>query len=109
MAVRKKPSARTERRANERALASLVARREKLASLEHGGAPERPLEVMSASLVEPRALAFGCLRCDAIAGALDEHRAETIAGHALRVVVVRCRLCGMRRTLFFRVAAALDN
>ena len=64
---------RSKRREVMRDLEKLAATREKLAALEPGGGPERPLEVSSASQVEVRATGLACLRCDG-ALRLVEHR-----------------------------------
>lgn len=98
----KKKSARAERRERERALDKIHRQREKLAALEPGGSPERPLEVESASLVEPRSAAEPCLRCG---GEMKnaEHRAESIDQRRLRVAVARCARCGHGRTFYFRL------
>lgn len=104
MAQRK--SARNQRRARERAQAKLVARRQRLAALEPGGSPERPLDVESASLIEVRAEATPCLRCEG-RPRVDEHRAETAGEQRLRVVTVRCSRCGEQRIFYFRIVPRL--
>jgi hypothetical protein len=96
----KKTSARAERRALDRDARKLAERREKLAELSPGGAPERPIEVASASLVDPMARAARCARCEG-AVKLEEHAAE----RGLRVARVTCTTCGARRSLWFRIAA----
>ena len=106
--MRKPKRPRTARRVSQRKLDKLVRDREKLASLEPGGSPERPLEVTTASLVEPRALAHRCLRCDN-ASRLVDHDAVLHDDRLLRVVTLRCDRCSAERTLYFRVVAALLN
>lgn len=100
---KKKPSPRNERRAAERDAEKLARDREKLARLEAGGTPERPLDVDSASIVEPHALSMRCLRCDG-ANRLVEHTAETVGGARLRAVRLSCGRCGTPRTVWFRIA-----
>jgi hypothetical protein len=98
----KKPArARTQRRIDERRLAHLVRDKERLARLEQGGSPERPIVVSSASVIETHARSMPCPQCD---GALrvDEHAAN----EGLREVHVQCVTCGARRTLYFRMASA---
>lgn len=95
-------SARTERRARERAAGKLARQRQLLARLEAGGSPERPLELASAAQVEPRAENEPCLVCDGAVRTV-EHRAETVDGRRLRVALVRCPKCGAERTLYFRL------
>ena len=98
MSAGKRP--RTVRRELERDLAKLADAKEKLARLEPGGDPARPIEVPSASVIELRAESHRCARCD---GELRVH--EHRAGHGTREVELRCKACGTRRVLWFRVAA----
>jgi len=106
--MKKKPktSARAERRSAARASEKLVLARQKLARLEPGGAAERPLVVESASVVEARASGEACLACGARVRVVD-HSVETSAGQRLRVVRVRCLVCGSDRTFYFRIGATL--
>ncbi|MBX7197522.1 MAG: hypothetical protein K1X94_36085 [Sandaracinaceae bacterium] len=97
MAARKRP--RAERRQNDRDVAKLVEARTKLARLEAGGDPARPIEVPSASVIEVRALTHRCLACD---GELRVH--EHRAAHDLREVELACKRCGRRRVLWLRVS-----
>ena len=108
MAGRRKLSPRAERRALARAADKLGHAREKLAKLEAGGAPERPIDVVSASQVEPIALSAQCLRCEAPVR-VEEHAAETIEGRRLRVVCVICPQCAAQRTLYFRIVGGELN
>ena len=96
---------RTERRAAERAAAKLARSSEKLARLEAGGAPERPIDVSTASVVEPHARSAACAQC-AREGTLrvESHEARIVAGERLRVVSVSCSACSARRDLYFRIA-----
>jgi hypothetical protein len=106
--AKKKTSPRNERRAAARDADKLARDREKLARLEPGGAPERPVDVESASQIEPHALAMRCLRCDG-ANRLVEHAAETVDGARLRAARMACARCGAPRTLWFRIAAHLPS
>jgi ribosomal protein L44E len=99
---------RTERRAEARAASKLAHDRERLAAIEPGGAPARPVDVESASQVEPHALAFECLRCGG-PNRLDAHEAVTVAGDRLRVASLRCARCGARRQVWFRIAPNLPS
>ncbi len=99
---------RTARRADARASAKLGDARERLARLEPGGAPERPVEVESASVVEPRALALGCARCGE-ALRLEAHDAVHSERGALRRVHGRCKSCGAERDVWLRIAARLPS
>lgn len=104
----KPKSARTARREAERAAAKLYKQRVALAALEPGGAPDRPLEVESASVIESRAEAFECLRCNGRVRTLD-HRAEVVGERRLRVAVVRCASCATERTIYFRLGTVLPS
>lgn len=106
MAKKKRPvSARGERRALEREVEKDAARRDKLATLLPGGAPERPIEVSTASLVEPTARGQRCVRCEGEVR-VESHDARSIDGVPLRVVTVACAACGHQRALYFRIVSA---
>lgn len=83
--------------------ASFMAARERLASLEPGGSAQYPMNVVSASQIEVRALSMPCLRCDG-PYRLDEHTAEQFGRRQIRVIREHCGHCGARRTVFFQVA-----
>jgi hypothetical protein len=108
MRSKKRPSARAERRAMARAAEKVARDRERLARLEAGGTPERPVEVESASQIEPHALALPCVRCEG-ANRLDEHAAVTVDGERLRTVRMTCARCGTRREVWFRLAPILPS
>jgi hypothetical protein len=95
--------ARTERRAAERAQEKVVRAREKLASLEPGGAPERPIDVTTASVIEPHARSLGCARCGEQPVRVAEHEAHREGGRHLRLVRVACPRCGAERGIYFRI------
>ena len=80
----------------------------RLAALEVGGAPERPLEIASASLVETRAERDGCLRCGTRTR-VGEHQAVLLGGERLRVARTECSQCGEQRTFYFRIVPAAPN
>ena len=61
--AKKKLSPNATRRAAARAREKLADASEKLAKLEPGGSPANPLELESASLVEPHARGTRCVRC----------------------------------------------
>ena len=103
-----KPRGRAQRRAAERAEAKLARARERLADLEVGGSPGRPIEVESASQVETDARARPCTRCGA-EGHVAEHTAETIDGARLRLARMRCPRCGAERVYYYRLGSALPN
>jgi hypothetical protein len=95
-------SARSARRRLERGAEKLERERERLFELSPGGNAERPLSVKSASVVETRALSVVCPRCDGPHEIL-EHAAVLVGSERLREARLRCRRCGTRRSLFFRV------
>jgi hypothetical protein len=99
---------RTLQRTLSRVQEKLAGTRQKLAAIEDGGSPQFPLEVESASLVEPRAEALPCPRCE---GPMRcrEHAAEAIEGDPLRIVHLTCRSCGSERTVYFRIRPHLLN
>lgn len=108
-----KKRARTERRVVERDAVKLAKARLELAALERGGSAERPIEVSSASIVEPHALKLECVVCGGVTR-LEEHAAmapidEGGGRRSLRVVRVRCSRCGVPRELFFRIGTTLAN
>ena len=101
----KKRPERTARRAAERAARDLVRDREKLAALSPGGTRERPIEVDSASVVEPRIRSLACPQCQGQYRVVD-HRS---AASGIREVDVRCDQCGTPRTLWFRLVSNEPN
>jgi hypothetical protein len=104
----KKPRARAKRRETERDLTKLQAARERLFELTTGGAPERPLAVSSAAVIEAQAESAPCPRCE---GKQDvtEHVAVTVGGVRLREARLRCRQCGTSRSLWFRISDVGPN
>ena len=110
VAVKKKRGARprTSARARARKQERLVEDREKLALLEPGGSPERPLEVRSASVVEARAEAEECMRCD-VSMRCEEHTTRETPTGLLRVAKLRCPRCGARRDLYLRIVESHLN
>ena len=96
---------RTERRIAERDLRRLVREREKLAALSTGGAAEHPIVVTSSSVVEVRVTSLACPQCE------GEYRVlEHLAPKAgLREVIVRCQMCGTKRTLWFKIVSDEPN
>ncbi len=100
--AKRKLSPRAERRASGRAADKLARDRERLAYLEPGGDSALPIELESASQVEPHVRALGCLRCGADYR-LEEHAAVTDQGQRLRVAKLLCPQCGARRDVWFRL------
>jgi hypothetical protein len=101
-----KPSRpRTERRAAERDARELVRARERLAALEPGGSPARPIDVPSAAVIDGRARATPCIQCGGELRVEDD-AAAFVDGRAQRVVNTRCVSCHAPRLLHFRLPAA---
>jgi ribosomal protein S27AE len=94
---------RTEKREAARAADKLALQREKLARLEPGGAPDRPIDVKTASVIEPHASALDCVRCGEGGARVDSHEAREVDGRRLRIVRTLCPRCGTGRVLYFRI------
>jgi hypothetical protein len=99
---------RSERRAQQRRDESAIADRWRLAALEEGGAPSKPIEVESASVIEVTAAAMPCVACGGRVR-VDEHAARTVDDVPLRIVRVACSMCGRSRVLHFRVVVRAPN
>jgi hypothetical protein len=97
-----KRNARAQRRANERtdrkAARTLIHDRERLAKLTSGGAPERPIAVPAASVIQGRVESLPCPQCEGRLR-IELHRAVG----DLRALDVRCQQCGAPRTLWVRI------
>ncbi|MCU1279966.1 MAG: hypothetical protein JWM53_3512 [bacterium] len=100
----KKGRPRTERRVRERAARQLVRDRQRLAALERGGAPERPIEVPSTSVIAARVRSTPCPLCSGTLR-IDDESAETRDGKLLHAAHASCASCAVARTLWFTVAA----
>jgi hypothetical protein len=99
---------RTVARSRARVVAKDLRDRERLALLEAGGTPAHPIDVVSASLVEPRARSLPCLACGAAVRLID-HDAKTIDGVLLRVTRTECPMCEQSRTSYFAIRPPLVN
>lgn len=106
--TKKPPRPRAARRAAAQVNRRAVERIERLGTQLPGGAPEQPLRVTSASVVEVRARSTRCLVCD---GELElrAHVSEAEGPGDLRRVDLACRACGRPRRLWFRVEPTLGN
>jgi hypothetical protein len=100
----KRKRERSDRRARARAHEQLVRDLDRLARLEPGGAPDRPIAIDTPAVVDLRAVAKPCPLCG---GSLkvEAHTAEVIDGARLRVANVACTQCGARRAIYFRLTA----
>lgn len=92
---------RAARRARERETRKLVRQLDRLAEDAPGGSPDRPIDMSSSAVIEPRAQRTPCPLCQ---GPLrvEDHQ----AARELRVVAVRCGRCGVARKLWFRLVPA---
>ena len=100
--AKRKPRSRTVRRRADVAAERLTEARSRLLDLEPGGAPDRPIDVSTPTLVEPRARTVRCPRCDE-PFTVKEHAARSDERGRLREATLRCRACGLERALWFRV------
>jgi transposase-like protein len=101
--------ARTARRALERAEEKLAQERVRLFTWEPGGTSERPLDVPSASVVEAHASSVKCPRCGGLHEVVEHAAIVTPGAQRLREARLRCRTCGTRRSLFFRIVSDAPN
>ena len=69
------------------------------------GSREFPIKVTSASVVEVRAGALNCPRCEIGTYRIAEHVAPS---RGLRRVDVTCRHCSTERSLWFRLVPELE-
>ena len=106
MAKKRRP--RAARRELQRREEKLDRARERLADLAPGGAPERAIDVESASQVEVEAANRPCPRCGGPIR-VDEHAAETVGAARLRVARVSCARCGASRQIWFRLGGSLPS
>jgi hypothetical protein len=105
MARPKRPGrARTLRRKAVLASDKLARARDRLVDLAPGGSEAHPLDVGTASLVEPKAEAVACPRCET-PFTVESHEAVTTPHGRLREVTAHCKACGFRRKLWFRIVA----
>jgi hypothetical protein len=99
------PRTRTVARTLQRSDQKLQGLRHKLAELAPGGRDTQPIVVASASVIEPRAESYPCLRC----GESTRVQNHDSHGEAERVVQLVCRACGAERRLFFRISLPMLN
>lgn len=67
-----------------------------------GDRPDAAIAVRSASEIEVHARREECPECEGTLK-VEEHRAETIAGRSLRVVVLECTRCGALPVRYFEI------
>jgi hypothetical protein len=90
--MKKTKRARATRREADRSAKKDRETIAKLYALEAGGAADRPIEVASASEVEPDAARRRCPFCGGEAR-VTEHEVTEHAGRRLRVASLVCKLC----------------
>lgn len=108
MTAKKKLGARATRRQADRDVQKFMRDKTRLATLEKGGAPDRPIQVTSASEVEIAARSVPCIQCGGIVR-VDEHVADTVGAERLRIARVTCPACGTKRALYYRIGPPLPN
>lgn len=91
---------RTETRKASREAEKIRDAREKLLRLDVGGAPDLPIELQSASQIEPHALGQTCIHCGG-SYQLEAHDALVHRGRGVRRVALGCRQCGASRVTYF--------
>lgn len=106
--AKKKLSPNAMRRAAARAREKIADASEKLAKLEPGGSPDNPIELETASLVEPYSRSLPCVRCGREVRVV-EHDAKTVGARRLRVVKTQCGQCGALRVLYIRLTTLLPS
>ena len=91
----------------DRATEKLRADIARLHALAPGGAPEHPVELASASQVEPDVELRRCGYCQ---GSLvcDEHEVTAHGGRRLRRARATCRGCHARWTFFYAVGGLIN-
>jgi hypothetical protein len=84
--------ARTARREADRGAKKDRGLIDRLQALERGGAPDRPIELVSASEVEPDAMSRACPYCGG-EPRLVEHTVSEHGGRRIRVAALQCKIC----------------
>ena len=82
----------------------LARARQQLFELEAGASRARPVQVSTAAVIEPKAESTLCPRCSGHFE-VEEHEAHSAPHSRVRELKVRCRFCGDRRSLWFRINA----
>jgi hypothetical protein len=99
---------RATRREKERALGKLATKLDRLVQASPGGSPQKAITVDSASVVEVKARAFCCGRCEGELLLLT-HEAEFLQGAQYRRVEMQCRNCFVRRCIWFVLGTGPTN
>lgn len=99
---------RAHQREKRRELTKLADKLDRLVHESAGGSPERAVEVSSASVIEVKARALRCGRCEGEL-LLVAHEAEFRNGVQLRRVDLQCRSCFAPRRAWFRLGPPPAN
>jgi len=99
---------RKARREHERELRKTVRRLEREAATLPGGAPDNPVNVASAAVVETRARATPCALCGGDLELRGDRATSTPRG-VLRELQAVCRRCHAPRALWFLIAPTLAS
>jgi hypothetical protein len=99
---------RTDRRARQRELRKEIRATEKLATQAPGGARDRPITVVSASVVESIARSTPCVQCGGELS-LKDHAAPTDGQGRLRLCHLVCKQCHAPRELWFSIETPLPS
>jgi hypothetical protein len=102
-----KARARTRRREAQRAAEKLARQRASAFELGSGGAPQRAIPVLAASVVDAHARSLPCPRCGA-EQQLEEHLARVIGEVGLREARMVCKVCHGRISIWFRVGEMVN-
>jgi hypothetical protein len=100
--AKKKPSARNLRRKAERDTEKLRDDVVRVERAKAGGSFERPVDVVSASLVDVLAVSEPCPLCGGELR-LDEHAVETRGEVRVRVARLVCKMCRAPWQRFYRI------
>lgn len=99
---------RAKRRQLERVVRKSEATVDRVLGMLPGGAPENPIDVESASVIDTRAVRDPCPKC-AGDSELVEHLATIVEQRRLREARVRCRQCGKERSVWFALPLSITH
>lgn len=85
---------------------ALARDRRRLHALEPGGSADHPIEVASASVIEPHARGLDCARCGPMLR-IVEQASHVVAGRVMRTVRLRCAHCGDDRVVHYGIVPPL--
>jgi hypothetical protein len=98
--MKKKKRTRSVEREKKRELDKLGRKLDRLVDESPGGSPERAIAVDSASVVEVKARAIRCVRCEGEL-TIHAHEADSIYGAQYRRLDMQCSKCLTRRRIWF--------